>query len=332
MNNNTKLLINEDTINRIIRNVLKGFIRKTGLPDGVYELSSKDDFEQYKNDIWKILQRSYKPLGGFKSYSSPDDMVQRISLAILCVSNGRIVACAIYRDELGEQKLNGCGTLDGSDNSKQMLRNIIKDDIENLEKYHWVEVGPPLERWFKEEGGNPIPSKLAPSLLHKSKKKITETGDGVHYTREIGSDGGVVTKAIYGFNSISTYNKVMYRLEEYTGFENYDDFKTYINSLPEINEELDYLENHPNKSIAIAMEVVIQIDNLWEDGYREITPRMRKYLYQALQILQCCETKTGQINSLIKNGTYYYKNMDELKMHSLENEKYILFPLFNKKN
>ena len=180
----------------------------------------------------------------------------------------------------------------------------------------WVEISPPLERWFKEEGGNPIPSKLAPNLLHKSKDRITETGDGVHYIREIGIDGDVATKVIYGFNSNSTYIKVMSRLEEYTGFKNYDDSKTHINSLPELSEELDYLENHPNKSIAIAMEVVIQIGNLWDDGCRELTPKMRKYLYRALQILQNCKTKNGQIKSLIRNGNYYYRNMDELKMYT----------------
>ena len=48
-----------------------------------------------------------------------------------------------------------------------------KNDMENSEKYHWVEVCPPLGRWFKEEGGNPIPSKLAPGLLHIPKNKIT---------------------------------------------------------------------------------------------------------------------------------------------------------------
>lgn len=194
-----------------------------------------------------------------------------------------------------------------------------KNDMENSEKYHWVEVCPPLGRWFKEEGGNPIPSKLAPSLLHIPKNKITKAGDGVHYTRQIGVDGYVATKAIYGFNGISTYNKVISRLEEYAGFKNSDDFKTQINSLPELREELDYSENHPNKPIAIAMEVVIQIGNLWEDGCREITPRMREYLYQVLQTLKSCKTKPGQINSLIKNGTYYYRYMDELRIHSLDN-------------
>ena len=184
----------------------------------------------------------------------------------------------------------------------------------------WVEISPPLERWLKEEGGTPIPSKLAPNLLHISKNKISETGDGVHYTREIGLDGNVATKVIYGFNSNSTYNKVISRLEKYTGFKNYDDFKTHINSLPELSEELDYLDNHPNKSIAIAMEVVIQIGNLWDDGCKELTPKMRKYLYRALQILQNCKTKNGQIKSLIRNGNYYYRNMDELKMYTVENK------------
>lgn len=96
----------------------------------------------------------------------------------------------------------------------------------------------------------------------------------------------------------------------------FDEPKTNINSLQELIGEIDYLDNHPDKPVAIAMEIVIQIGNLWDDGCRELTLKMRKYLYQALQTLQNCKTKNGQIKSLIKNGNYYYRNMDELRMYT----------------
>lgn len=298
-------------------------------PNGTYEITEQDDFEKYGNDIWDILQNSYKALGGFKSYNSVVEMVNRISMAILCFHNNKIVACAIYRDDLGGQKLNGCGTIDGSETSKQLLRNVIKDDIENIRKYHWVEVSYPLEKWFKEEGGNPIPSKMAYKLLHKSKSKIRETGDGVHYEREIGRDHIPATKAIYGFNSDATYNHVMNKLEEYTGFKEYEDFKKYVNSLPSINEEIEYLDNHPDKTIALAMEIVIQIGNLWDDGVYELTPHMQEYLKNAISVLQNYPEKNSQIVALIKNGTYYLNNMDVLKCHTEEDFNYILYPIAN---
>lgn len=324
-----QIYINEEIIGKAIRNSFRRFLNKTDLTDGIHEVTSGEDFGKYKNNIWRILQRSYKPLGGFKSYTSANEMAGRISMAILCVKKGRIVACAIYRDDLGGQKLNGCGTVDGSLQSKELLRGVIKDDIENLQKYHWVEVSPPLERWFKEEGGNPIPSKMAPNLLHKSKSKITEVGDGIHYTRQIGKDGDIATKAIYGFNSDSTYNKVMSKLEEYTGFKYYKDFKEYANSLPETTEDIEYSSNHPNKEVAMAMEVVIQIGNLWDDGYRELSRKMKTSLADAIKILKKSSTPSGQIKSLIRNGEYYYRNMEVLECHNANASDFILYPIYH---
>lgn len=317
----------EGRISRAVSSAINTFFGRVELKDGIHEIDNPYDIQKYGKYIWEILQNSYKPLGGFKSYETMQDMVNLISLAILCVKNRRIVACAIYRDDLGGQKLNGCGTIDGSSQNKQMLRMVIQDDIKNIQKYHWVEVSQPLERWFKEEGGNPIPSKLAHKLLHKSQSKIQELGDGIHYNREIGLNHVVVTKAIYGFNSESTYNKVMNNLESLTGFSNYGDYKTYVNNLPEIKEDIDYSDNNPDPTIAKAMEVVIQVGNIWEDGIREITPNIKKYLENSLSILSQYKNKDNQINSLIKNGLYYLNNMDVLECNTGNNYDYLLYPI-----
>ena len=84
------------------------------------------------------------------------------------------------------------------------------------------------------------------------------------------------------------------------------------NELARINEEIYYLDNHPNKKVALAMEVVIQIGNAWDDGIRELTPSMKKHLEESIAILNRVTDKNSQINGLIRNGDYYLKHMNVL--------------------
>lgn len=237
--NNT---LSEGIVGKITNDVVNRIFWKVDLQDGTYELTEIADFNKYAKHIWRILQRSYKKIGGFKTYDSIQDMTNLMSLAIICVRNKRIVACAIYRDDLGGQKLNGCGTIDGSNNSKQLLRTI---------------------------------------------------------------------------------KRVMQKLEEYTGFKTYDEFKDYANSLPKIDEEIDYRINHQDKDIAKAMETIILIGNAWEDGIRELTPNMQRFLKNALALLENYPEKNAQINGLLRVGKYYLNNMEVLSCHPFE---YILYP------
>ena len=180
--------LTEIDLHRIVSNSLYKLLGRVPLDNGIYNLENREDIIQYAPTIWKIMVNSYSKLDGFRSYRNKNDMANSVSLATICVQNHKIVAAAIYRDNIGGQKLNGCGTIDGSEKSKDLLRQVIKDDIENLQKWHWVEVSYPLEKWFKEMNGNPIPSNMAASLLHKSKSKITPLEDGVHYKRQIANE------------------------------------------------------------------------------------------------------------------------------------------------
>lgn len=323
MNGQQIVSLTEADLHNIVKNAIYRMFNRIPLANGIYEITDESKLKRYSKQIWRILQNSYNTLGGFKSYSDAEEMSNRISLAVIAVSDRKIVACAIYRDDLGGQKLNGCGTLNGTSEQKSLLRSIIKEDIENFQKYHWVEVSYPLEKWFKEMNGNPIPSSLAHKLLHKSKSKIIELGDGVHYKRAIGNTNEMVTKAIYGFKDETIYNRVVNNLENYCNFNIYDKFKGYVNSLPKINEDIEYIDNHPNKDVALAMEIIIQIGNVWEDGIRELTPSMKEYLIASLTILNRTD-KNKQINALIKNGNYYLNHMEVLECHNYVD--YIIIP------
>lgn len=325
-----KIILTEIEIGNIVRNIVNRIFKTNYVPfvDGVYDIDERNEMKKYSSIIWNIMQASYLKLGGFKSYRNKDEMINTISLLTICVLKNKIVAAAIYRDDLGGQKLNGCGTIDGSPESKRLLRQVIRDDIDNLQKWHWVEVSYPLEKWFKELNGNPIPSQMAANLLHKSRNKIIPLGDGVHYQRQIGIDvNDVVTKAIYGFKDQSTYDKVMKRLEEYTGFDSYDNFKNYINSQFEINEETEYLSNHPNEEVLIAIEMIIQLGNLYEEGLYEISPKMYDLLKDALNVLQNTQDKTKQVLSCIRSGSQYLKSFSVIQMHTYDEADYIMAPL-----
>ena len=323
--------ITESDLRNSIKNTINRILNKTNLNDGIYELTDIESFKAYGKRIWSILQRSYSPFGGFLSYNNINDMISNMSLAIIAIKNNKIVACAIYRDDLGGQKLNGCGTYDGSNTSKELLRYIIKDDIDNLEKWHWVEVSPPLEKWFKELGGNPIPSEFASKILHKSKNKIHQLDDNVHYQRIIGKSTEPTTKAIYGFKDLKTYNLVMEKLTELTGFVDYNEFKNKINSSEQLFEDIDMYSNHENKTVSVAIEIVIQCGNLYEDGWYEITPQIYTLLKWAVNILEKYpnDEKNTQVTGCLRSGKFYLNYFKVIQVHTIQpKDNYILAPAF----
>ena len=86
-------------------------------------------------------------------------------------------------------------------------------------------------------------------------------------------------------------------------------FKEYSDILQIVREEPNYYNNHPDSTIAIAMEVVIQVGNLWDDGVRELTPTIRTDLKNALTTLQKYQNKNQRINNLIRAGNHYLNTM-----------------------
>lgn len=120
----------------------------------------------------------------------------------------------------------------------------------------------------------------------------------------------------------------MRNLEKYTGFQDYDSFKNHINGLPKLDESFEYYqENHKNKQIAVAIEVIIQIGNIWDDGIFELTPKMQNYLRNSINVLERYPNKTNQMLSLIKKGKYYLNNMEVLRCNTNKGFNYILYPL-----
>ena len=63
--------------------------------------------EDYRDQVWNLLQTSYKPIGGIKGtgFKSPDDMVKNIPFWKMAVKDGKVEAVIMYRDKGGRKSV-----------------------------------------------------------------------------------------------------------------------------------------------------------------------------------------------------------------------------------
>lgn len=146
--------------------------------------------EQYAEEVWNLLQKSYEKIGGFKSAASVEELISDSGLWKLVVRSGKVTAVSIYKDKHGRKTI--AGGSDGTVQGKNDYFMITKDDI----KLHrsWSEVSGAIEHLMKKYGGTPVESKYAELLT--GKKIIDFSSDGYHYTRLIA--GRPHEKIIYG--------------------------------------------------------------------------------------------------------------------------------------
>lgn len=85
--------------------------------------------ELYVDDVWKIIQDSYRSIGGHKGtgFASKQDMIDKIPFWKMVRKNGKIVAVAMYRDKGGRKRV-AVGT-DGTSIGKEELTKIYVADF-----------------------------------------------------------------------------------------------------------------------------------------------------------------------------------------------------------
>lgn len=85
--------------------------------------------EEYVDQVWDILQKSYAAIGGVKGngFKSKEDMIKNIPFWKMVVNNGKVFAVVLYKDKSGRKSV-AVGT-DGSDYAKKHVASIFKDDI-----------------------------------------------------------------------------------------------------------------------------------------------------------------------------------------------------------
>jgi len=90
---------------------------------------SNKEKEIYKNDVWKMIQAAYAPIGGHKGkeFASPDTMVRMVPMWKLVKKNNIIVAAALYKDSGGRKRI--AIATDGSDEGRMEIRKLVADDF-----------------------------------------------------------------------------------------------------------------------------------------------------------------------------------------------------------
>jgi hypothetical protein len=183
------------------------------LIERVVNLHSTDEKMAYADQVWDMLQRSYKKIGGFKSAGSPEELANDSGYWKLVRRGDKITALGVYKKspktknfkliasatetelnpETGEYKATPQGLKD---------YNMVKTaDIKT--KRSWAEVSGPAEKVMIRSGAIPISSKYAEFLT--GKKILDYNPDGNHYTRLI--QGEPHEKIIMGFVNLSPEGK-----------------------------------------------------------------------------------------------------------------------------
>lgn len=150
---------------------------------------NKRDMEKYKTDVWDILVRTYKEIGGM-NVNNVNDFIEESEMWKLVKKNGKIVAIKAYKDKHGRKGF-AAGS-DGTVEGKKGVLSIFSEDIKH--KRAWVEVSGAPEVVAKKLGGQPLPNTMAAELT--GKKILRLDPDGFHYDRIIG--GKRYTKMIIG--------------------------------------------------------------------------------------------------------------------------------------
>lgn len=145
---------------------------------------------KYADQVWALLQKSYKKAGGFHSADDIPDLISKTNMWKLVVRNGVVTAANLYRDLHGRKSI-AAGT-DGTQQGKRDYMMVKDADI----KYRraWSEVSGAPEHLAAKSGMRPLPAKFAAMLTGKDIIEIN--ADGCHYTRLI--SGHPHEKIIYG--------------------------------------------------------------------------------------------------------------------------------------
>ena len=248
-------------------------------PFDVYVTNDKSFISKYMNEMFSLICQSYDRLGGNISIHEPNDILSKSSLVKLVFNDdGKIIALALYRDDLGGHKRYSSASNIKDPRYRDAVQAIIINDIEPYDNWYWVEASGKIEDYFKKHNGNPIPNHLVHKFLRKPKKDIVELcEDGAHYKRFLSSsDIEPTQKIIFGFKDKAMMDKVM------SSIDNYGQFKIDVNSaLNDLYEDEDVVSDD-EKSLEAASIFIQELDEKHDEGFNEMLPSWKKQLKEAI--------------------------------------------------
>ncbi len=167
---------------------------KDFLNEKIQNTFDSSEKEKYKDEVWDLLQKSYKGIGGIKGsgFESKEDMVEKIPLWKLQFKDGKITSGLLYKDQKGVRKTVTVFT-NGSAEGKKNLIKILSADLERS----IIEVSHSLLKMMLRE----MPSLVDKYVIDTKYvqdyigKEITIINDRL-YQREV--QGEVITKMLLG--------------------------------------------------------------------------------------------------------------------------------------
>jgi hypothetical protein len=121
----------------------------------------KGDLEkriQYADEVWEILQRSYKDIGGvlINGMRTKEEMIKNIPFWKLVTLHDKVVAVSMFKDKGGRKRV-ALGT-DGSLEAKAKVKEMMLTDLKL--KRSWGEISGPSYGFLKKS--------VAPEILRSA--------------------------------------------------------------------------------------------------------------------------------------------------------------------
>lgn len=279
------------------------------LPNSDFKLvpvENEEGFRQWAEPVWDILTASYENVGGLKSYRDFSDFCKKRHLFIMVFDqNNKILACATYRRIEGSRKMVAIGC-EQSDDGKVALQMIIQDNIKNFNLRYWTEVSGTIEHYIKKHNGYPMPNILASDILNIDSSRIKLSNrDKVHYSREIGGNGEMFEKMIFGAKNGEIFAIALKEVEDYGSF------------MKEVNKMNGATSHHYTVKQAFYI-----IENIYraheEDGFNELIPSWHQGLIDSLDALNRATEKNQAILDYISYAEYLLSDMQLLELHPLD--------------
>ena len=164
---------------------------------GLYK--SKYEKEQYIDEVMDMLEKSYERIGGLKGIDANELLGNNVFWKLVR-TNGKIVACMIYKFSLYGRKIL-CGGTDGTAEGKLGFKNIMREDyIHRNSRMCFTEVSGKPKEIYTKLGMPKIPIHIAEKILKDMNKEITRPGEedpGYSYFRVIGDNE--LEKTMFGY-------------------------------------------------------------------------------------------------------------------------------------
>lgn len=177
------------------------------LIERILNLHTPEQKREYVDQVWDILQQSYIKIGGFKSASSPEELIEIPGYWKIVKRDDKVTAVNLYREvpHTSTLKTYASGAVTdnyrATDQGKKDYMMMKRDDVK--QQRSWAEVSGSAERVVKRLNSVPIPNKFAEYLTGKEILHLND--DGYHYTRLI--MGEPHEKIIYGFIGLTDDQK-----------------------------------------------------------------------------------------------------------------------------